>query len=148
MDIILLKDVERLGEKDEVVKVKNGYGRNFLIPRRLAVVANERNMNMLKERRKQTANKLNKVLDEVKAAVAKLELTTLKINAKTGTSGKIFGSVTNIQLADAIKQSTGLEVDRRKITILDEVKELGTFKAEVDLHPDVKHVLEFEVVAG
>lgn len=148
MDIILLTDIDGLGQQDDVVTVKNGYGRNFLLPRRMAIIANTRNMNMLKERRKQTANKLNKVLDEVRAAVAKLELSTLKINAKTGTSGKIFGSVTNIQLADAINKATGLEVDRRKITILDEVKELGVFKAEVDLHPEVKHTLEFEVVAG
>lgn len=138
--------MEGLGNMNDVVTVKNGYGRNYLIPQRLAIIANQRNLNFLKERKKQSNFKLNKQLGEIRAAIAKMEVTPISVGAKVGTSGKIFGSVTNIQLADAIKKATGLEVDRRKITILDEIKELGKFNAELDLHPELKHTLSFDVV--
>jgi len=147
MEIILLKDIEGLGVRDDVVTVKNGFGRNFLIPKRMAVVANKRNANMLKERVRQSDMKTEKMLGEIRQAVSSLEGSSLKVGAKVGTSGKIFGSVTNIQLADAIKKATGLDIDRRKITILEDIKELGTFKAELNLHKDIKPEIEFEVVA-
>lgn len=147
MELILLKDIEGLGNRDDVVTVKNGYGRNYLIPKRMAVVANKRNSNMLKERTRQSDLKTEKMMGQIQAAVTQLEGSALKVGAKVGTSGKIFGSVTNIQLADAIKKATGLEIDRRKITILEEIKSLGTYKAELDLHKDVKPEIEFEVVA-
>jgi len=147
MELILLKDIEGLGDRDDVVTVKNGYGRNYLIPKRMAIVANKRNSNMLKERTRQSDLKTDKMMGQIQAAVTQLEGSSLKVGAKVGTSGKIFGSVTNIQLADAIKKATGLEIDRRKITILEEIKSLGTYKAELDLHKDVKPEIEFEVVA-
>ncbi len=147
MEIILLTDIEGLGRRDDVVTVKNGYGRNYLIPKRMAVVANKRNSNMLKERTRQSDLKTEKMMGKIRAAVSQLEGSALQVGAKVGTSGKIFGSVTNIQLADAIKKATGLEIDRRKITIIDEIKELGTYKAELDLHKDVKPEIEFTVVA-
>lgn len=147
MELILLKDIEGLGNRDDVVTVKNGYGRNYLIPKRMAVVANKRNSNMLKERTRQSDLKTEKMMGQIQAAVTQLEGSALKVGAKVGTSGKIFGSVTNIQLADAIKKATGLEIDRRKITILEEIKSLGTYKAELDLHKDVKPEIEFEVIA-
>lgn len=147
MELILLKDIEGLGDRDDVVTVKNGYGRNYLIPKRMAIVANKRNSNMLKERTRQSDLRTDKMMGQIQAAVTQLEGSSLKVGAKVGTSGKIFGSVTNIQLADAIKKATGLEIDRRKITILEEIKSLGTYKAELDLHKDVKPEIEFEVVA-
>ena len=147
MELILLKDIEGLGNRDDVVTVKNGYGRNYLIPKRMAIVANKRNSNMLKERTRQSDMRTDKMMGQIQAAVTQLESSSLKVGAKVGTSGKIFGSVTNIQLADAIKKATGLEIDRRKITILEEIKSLGTYKAELDLHKDVKPEIEFEVVA-
>jgi len=147
MDIILLRDVEKLGYQDDVVTVKNGYGRNYLLPKRLAIVANKANLNSRNERVRQTDRKLEKQMSGILAAVERLKGTPIKVKAKVGTTGKIFGSVTNVILADALKQASGIDIDRRKITILEEVKELGVFKAEVDLHKNVKHEFEFEVVA-
>ncbi|MCL4142331.1 UNVERIFIED_CONTAM: hypothetical protein GTU68_010643 [Idotea baltica] len=146
MKIVLLESVENLGEKFETVNVKAGYGRNFLIPKKLAVVANKPNSNMAAERLKQIRMKEDKVLDQLKAVISKIEGAAISVGAKVGTTGKIFGSVTNVQIADAIKQLTGQEVDRKKITILDEVKMLGKYQAELVLHRDVKHTFEFEVV--
>lgn len=146
MQVILTTDVESLGSKNDVVSVKNGYGRNYLLPKRMAVIANPRNLNILKENIRQSNYKMEQMLGKIREAIAKMDASTIKVGAKVGTSGKIFGSVTNIQLADAIKKATGLEVDRRKININDEIKALGTFKATIDFHPDLKHELEFEVV--
>jgi len=147
MDIILLRDVESLGYQDDVVTVKSGYGRNYLLPKRLAIVANKANLNARNERVRQTDRKLEKQMSSILAAVERLKGTPIKVKAKVGTTGKIFGSVTNVILADALKQAAGIDIDRRKISILQEVKELGVFKAEVDLHKNVKHEFEFEVVA-
>lgn len=146
MQVILTTDMERLGVKNDVVTVKNGYGRNYLLPKRLAIIANTRNLNILKENTRQSNYKMEQMLGKIREAIAKMDASAIKVGAKVGTSGKIFGSVTNIQLADAIKKATGLEVDRRKITIEDEIKALGTFKAIIDFHPDLKHELSFEVV--
>ncbi len=146
MQVILTTDMERLGVKNDVVTVKNGYGRNYLLPKRLAIIANTRNLNILKENTRQSNYKMEQMLGKIREAIAKMDASAIKVGAKVGTSGKIFGSVTNIQLADAIKKATGLEVDRRKITIGDEIKALGTFKAIIDFHPDLKHELSFEVV--
>ncbi len=146
MELILLRDVEGLGKKDDVVTVKNGYGRNYLIPKRMGIIANARNLNVLKERTRQSNMKTEKLLGQFRSAIAQLEADPIKVGAKVGTSGKIFGSVTNIQLADAIKKRTGLEVDRRKINIVEDVKSLGTYTAELNLHPSFQHELKFEVV--
>ena len=129
MQVILIQDVNNLGGANELVNVKNGYGRNFLIPSKLAVEANSSNLKQLEERRKQLAKKEEKLLVEFQSVVAVLQESPLKIGAKTGTSGKIFGSVTSVQIVRAIREQKGYEIDRRRIQIMDDVKELGTYSA-------------------
>jgi large subunit ribosomal protein L9 len=147
MQVILIQDVNNLGGANELVTVKNGYGRNYLIPMKLAVEASPSNMKMLEERMKQQAKKEAKLLAEINNVIAVLRDGLLKIGAKTGTSGKIFGSVTSVQIARAIKEQKGYEIDRRRIQIIDEVKELGTFKAKIDFGNGNETEVEFEVVA-
>jgi large subunit ribosomal protein L9 len=146
MELILLQDVENLGVKFDIVNVKPGYGRNFLIPKGMAQIANASNKKHLAEIQKQRSAKINKMIEEMKAVASKLETTTISVGAKAGTSGKLFGSVTNIQIADAIKNATGLDVDRKKIVLVQEVKELGNYKATVALYKDVSATINFEVV--
>jgi large subunit ribosomal protein L9 len=147
MQVILIQDVNNLGGANELVTVKNGYGRNFLIPQKFAVEATPSNKKQLEEKHKQQAKKEAKLLAEINSVIAKLAEGALKIGAKTGTSGKIFGSVTSVQIARAIREQKGYEIDRRRITILDEVKELGTFKAKIDFGNGNETEVEFEVVA-
>ncbi len=147
MEVILLKDHDRLGYKYDVVNVKNGYGRNFLIPKGLGIIANAANREKLDAiKAKEQEAELAKV-DEYKALAASLEGKTLKIGVKTGTSGKIFGSITNIQIMNALKEQLSLEIDRRKITVDEEIKEMGSYKAELNLHPEVQTSVDFELVA-
>jgi len=146
MDIILLADLDKVGDKHEVVTVKNGFGRNYLIPRGLALIANAPNMKKLDElKAKEEAAETAKV-DEYKAVAAKLDGQTLKIGAKAGTSGKIFGSVNAIQISQALLEQFSVEVPRKKIA-LEEVKELGEYTATLTLHPEVVSKLKVEVVA-
>jgi large subunit ribosomal protein L9 len=146
MEIILLKDVDKLGYKHEVVTVKPGYGRNYLIPQGFALMANKSNMARLAELRRQQENKENQMLDEYKEIAEKLNDITLKIGAKAGTSGKIFGSVTDIQLAQALHETHGIEIERRKIEMPDEVKNIGSYTAKAKLHKEVEADIKFEVV--
>ncbi len=147
MEVILLKDVEKLGDQNEIVTVKNGFGRNYLIPKKLAIIANATNRNILKDQVGQIEAKLEKMIDEFKVIEEKLKGVTIKVGAKAGTSGKIFGSVTNIQIANAIKDQIGIDIDRKKITLSEDVKNLGTYTAEANLHPKVKPQITFEVIA-
>ncbi len=147
MEVILIKDVDNLGGANEVVKVKNGYARNFLLPRQLAVENSPSNRKQLEERLKQLKKKEDKMLAEINSVIAKLNEAPLKVGAKTGTSGKIFGSVTSLQLSRAIREQRGYEIDRRKIQIPDEVKELGTYKATIDFGSGHSTEVEFEVVS-
>ena len=146
MEIILLQSVEHVGEKNEIVQVKSGYGRNYLIPKGLAMVANKSNKKHALEIQKQQSAKATKVLDDMKALAASLKSKMLKVGAKAGSSGKLFGSVNNIQLADALKRQFNIDLDRRKIKLNDEIKQLGTYKATVVLHREVTADIEFEVV--
>jgi large subunit ribosomal protein L9 len=146
MEIILLKNIEKVGTKFDIVNVKAGYGRNYLIPQKLAIVANERNRNNLESFKRQEAAKLGKRLDEFKAVADKLQGQVLKMEVKAGTSGKIFGSVTNIQLARALKEQLEIEVDRHSILLPENVKMLGTYTASLDLHPEVDAKFDFVVV--
>jgi large subunit ribosomal protein L9 len=147
MEVILKQDVKNLGYKDDVVTVKAGYGRNFLIPKGIAAMATESTKKMLAETVKQRAFKEQKIKASAEAAVAKLKDTVVKVGAKVGESGKIFGSVTTVQLADAIKK-LGFEVDRKNITISDEaIKTIGTYTADVRFHKEVTATVTFEVVA-
>ncbi|MBX2980534.1 MAG: 50S ribosomal protein L9 [Flavobacteriales bacterium] len=146
MEVILKKDVEHLGYANDVVKVKDGYARNFLLPRGLADVATESNRKQLAETLKQRAHKLAKVKEEAEKMAAGLADKTLKIGAKVGESGKIFGSVNTIMIADAIK-GLGFEVDRKNIKIKgDAIKTVGKYEAEVAFHRDVVRTIAFEVV--
>ena len=147
MEVILIKDVDNLGAVNEVVKVKNGYARNFLLPRQLAIENSPSNKKQLEERLKQVKKKEEKMLAEINSVVAKLKEGPLKVGAKTGTSGKIFGSVTSLQLSRAIREQRGYDIDRRKIQIVDEVKELGTYKANIEFGNGHSTEVDFEVVA-
>jgi len=146
MKVILLKDMGTLGAQYETVEVKAGYGRNFLIPQRKAVVANAKNANQYGELLKQIRVKQDRAMAELQKTIDTLKASPLNVGVKVGTSGKIFGSVTNVQLADAIKKETGLTIDRRKITITDTVKEVGTYEAVLDMGEEVKETITFEVV--
>ena len=147
MQVILIQDVNNLGGLNELVTVKNGYGRNYLIPQKFAIEANPSNLKQLEEKLKQRAKKEAKLLAELNSVIATLQTGALKIGAKTGISGKIFGSVTSVQIARAIREQKGYEIDRRRIHIIDEVKELGTFKAKIDFGNGNETEVEFEVVA-
>jgi large subunit ribosomal protein L9 len=147
MQVILIQDVNNLGGANELVNVKSGYGRNYLIPSKLAVEANSSNLKQLEERRKQLTKKEEKLLAEINSVVTVLQESPLKIGAKTGTSGKIFGSVTAVQLARAIREQKGYEIDRRRIHIIDEVKELGNYKAKIDFGKGQEIEIDFEVIS-
>ena len=147
MEIILLKDMEKLGDKHDIVKVKPGYGRNYLIPQGLAVNANavnrkKRDVIIAEDDAKEAAR-----LDEYREMAAKIEGKTLRIGVKAGTTGKIFGSVTSVQIANALKEQFDLELERKKIHLPEEVKEVGTYKANVNLYKEVSTEIEFEVIA-
>jgi large subunit ribosomal protein L9 len=124
MQIILIQDVNNLGGANEVVTVKNGYARNFLIPNKMAVEASPSNLKQLEERLKQIRKKEEKMLAEINKVIAALQQGAVKIGAKTGTSGKIFGSVTTVQIAKAVREQKGYEIDRRRIHLIDEIKEM------------------------
>lgn len=145
MEIILKQTVAKLGHKDDIVKVKNGFATNYLIPQGFAVVATEPAKKQLAEDMKQRAHKLAKMKVDAEALAAQINGVTLTIGAKASTTGKIFGSVTTIQLAEALAQK-GIEVDRKQIA-LDAVKELGSYKATVVLHREVSAEFAFDVVA-
>lgn len=149
MEIILKQDVNKLGYKDEIVKVKEGYANNYLIPQGYAVVATSSNKKILAENLKQRAfkeEKLRKDAEEYAASLAKVE--GLRIAAKASESGKIFGSVNTIQIADAIKAQFGIDVDRKKISIVgDAIKEVGNHKVVVSVYKDIKPEISFEVFA-
>lgn len=147
MQVILIQDVDNLGGKNELVTVKNGYARNFLIPQKFAVEASNSNLKQLDERLKVAKVKEEKMLAEIAKVVEVLKAAPVKIGAKTGTSGKIFGSVTGVQIARAIKEQKGYEIDRRRIHIIGDVKELGSYKARIDFGKGNEAELEFEVVS-
>ena len=147
MDIILKEDVDLLGSKNDIVTVKTGYARNFLIPTGKAVAATESNRKIVAEVIRQQAHKAAKALEAAKAIVEKLNALTVKIGAKAGESGKIFGSVNNIQLAEAI-QAAGYDIDKKQIKLSNEaIKELGTYEATVKVHKDAVATVKFDVVA-
>jgi large subunit ribosomal protein L9 len=147
MEVILKQDLKGLGYKNDIVKVKNGYGRNFLIPQRIAVLATESNKKMQAEEIKQSSFKEQKLRNEATAMAAKFADVTVKVGAKAGESGKIFGSVTNIQLADALKKA-GYDVERKNIEMNeDAIKALGTYSAKVRLFKEISATINFEVIA-
>ena len=146
MEIILKEDVINLGYKNDIVTVKSGYGRNYLIPTGKAVIASPAAKKMLAEELKQRAHKLEKIKKDAEELAAKLEGVSLKIATKVSSTGTIFGSVGNIQIADELAK-LGHNVDRKLITVKDTVKEIGSYKAVVRLHKEVSVEIPFEVVA-
>jgi len=147
MQVILIQDVDNLGGRNELVNVKNGYARNFLIPGKFAVEANPSNLKQQEERLKVKAKKEAIMLAELNKVIEVLKASPVTIGAKTGTSGKIFGSVTSLQITRAIRDQKGYEIDRKRISIVDEVKELGTHKASIDFGNGNTVEIDFEVVA-
>ncbi len=146
MDIILKQDVTNLGHAEDIVTVKDGYGRNFLIPQGLAIPASTSARKMHAENQRQRAHKEEKIKEEARGLLAKMEGIKITIGAKTSTKGKIFGSVNTIQIAESLNK-LGFEIDRRQISIKDDlIKEVGTYTATVKLHKEVKVDIEFEIV--
>lgn len=146
MEIILKEDIPSLGHRNDIVTVKDGYGRNYLIPSGLAIQATPLNRKIHEENLRQRSHKEAKIKEEAEALASKLEGLTLTIGAKTSSSGKIFGSVNNIQIAEALGKE-GIEVDRKNITLPeDQIKNVGNYKATIKLHRDVSVDIDFEVV--
>lgn len=147
MEVILKQDIKGLGYKDDKVKVANGYGRNFLLPKNMAILATESAKKMHAETIKQRAFKEDKLRKEATANAEKLATVGIKVGAKAGENGKIFGSVTTIQIADAL-QKAGYSVERKNIEITDDsIKQLGTYSAKVRLYKDIAATVSFEVVS-
>jgi len=146
MQVILKEDVVGLGYKDDIVTVKDGYGRNFLIPQGKAIIASESAKKILAENLRQRAHKLAKIKEDALAVAAKMEGISLTIGAKASSNGAIFGSVTNIQISEALAK-VGFDIDRKVIVIKDAVKEVGSYKAVARLHKEVSVDIAFEVVA-
>jgi large subunit ribosomal protein L9 len=146
MEVILLEDIISLGYKDDIVKVKDGYGRNYLIPQKKAIIASVSAKKVLAENLRQRAHKLEKIKTEAKELAEKLQGISLTIGAKTSSTGKIFGSVNNIQIAEALEK-LGYNVDRKVILIKEAVKEVGQYKATLKLHKEVSVEIDFEVVS-
>lgn len=146
MKIILKEDIQNLGYKDDIVEVKDGYGRNYLIPQGKAVIANPSNLKQLEETMRQRAHKLAKIKADAEAAAAALQGVELTIGAKASATGTIFGSVNNIQIAEALEK-LGHNVDRKIIVLKESVKELGKYTAKINFHKEVSVEIPFEVVA-
>ena len=148
MEVLLKKNVDNLGDKDELVNVKPGYGRNFLIPQGLAILATESVRKMHAETLKQRAHKAAKMKVEAEGVAKKLEAAKIEVGAKVGENGKIFGSVTNVQLAESLEKA-GFEIERKRIKLLgDAIKATGTYKAEISVHKEIKITIDFTVVEG
>lgn len=146
MEVILKEDVVNLGYKDEIVKVKDGYGRNFLIPTGKAVIASESAKKVLAENLKQRAHKIAKMKADAETLAEKLEGLTLTIGAKTSSTGTIFGSVGSIQVSEALARE-GFEVDRKTIVIKEAIKEVGNYTAYINLHKEIKPVINLVIVS-
>ncbi|MBX9851549.1 MAG: 50S ribosomal protein L9 [Cytophagaceae bacterium] len=147
MEVLLKEDIKGLGYKNDLVKVRPGYGRNFLIPRGLAVMATDSNRKLISENVKQAAHKAEKLKKDAEGIAEKIGTAVLEIKAKVGESGKIFGAITALQISDALKDK-GFTVDRKKIGFKGEVKEVGEYTAVLDLHKEVKKEVKFKVVAS
>lgn len=146
MEIILKEDIKGLGYKNDVVDVKPGYGRNYLIPQGMAIIGNKANKKMIAENIKQASHKAEKVKSDAEALAAKIGDTVLEIKAKAGESGKIFGAVTPLQIADSLREK-GFDIDRKKINVGSDIKNLGDYTIELDLHKEVKHPVAIKVIA-
>jgi len=146
MEVILKQDVTGLGYKNDIVKVKPGYGNNYLIPNGFALIANESNKRLINENVRQAAHKAAKIKQDAEALAAKIGELTIEVGTKAGETGKIFGAVTALQIADVLK-AKGFDIDRKKVHLKEIPKQLGTYTATLDLHKEVKHDIQVKVVA-
>jgi large subunit ribosomal protein L9 len=146
MEVILKQDVTGLGYKNDIVKVKAGYGNNYLIPNGFALIANDSNKRLVNENIRQAAHKAAKVKQDAQAIATKIGELTVEVKAKAGESGKIFGAVTALQVSDALK-AKGFDIDRKKIVLKETPKQIGTYTVTLDLHKEVKHEVKVNVVA-
>ena len=146
MEVILKQDVDGLGYKNDIVKVRAGYGNNFLIPNGFALIANDSNKRLTAENVRQAAHKAEKLKQDANALATKIGELTIEIGTKAGESGKIFGAVTALQIADALK-AKGFDIDRKKVHLKEVPKQIGTYTANLDLHKEVKHEIKVKVVA-
>ena len=146
MEVILLQDLANLGFKNDIVKVRDGYGRNYLLPQKIAIIANESNRKQLAENLKQQAHKATKILADAEALAAKLAETVIELKAKANEDGKIFGTVTTTAISDALA-AQGLAIDKKVITIAEPIKQLGEHTAQARLHREVKADIKLNVVA-
>lgn len=146
MEVILKQDVTGVGYKNDIVKVRAGYGNNYLIPNGYALIANESNKRLVKENVRQAAHKAAKVKQDAEAIASKIGDLTIEIGTKAGESGKIFGAVTALQIADALK-AKGFDIDRKKVHLKEVPKQVGTYNVTLDLHKEVKHEIQVKVVA-
>ena len=146
MEVILTSDINGLGYKNDTVTVKPGYGRNYLIPQGFAIIANDSNRKMIDENIRQAAHKAEKLKKDAEELASKIGDLTLTIKTKAGESGKIFGAVTTVQIAEGLKEK-GFDIDRKKIAISGDIKELGEYKAVIDLHKEVKKEISLSVEA-
>ncbi len=146
MEIILKEDVKGLGYKNDIVDVKPGYGRNYLIPQGMGIIASKSNKKMITENVRQASHKAEKLKKDAEALAAKIGDTVLEIKAKAGESGKIFGAVTPLQISDSLKEK-GFDIERKRINVSNDIKNLGDYTIELDLHKEVKHPVTIKVVA-
>lgn len=146
MDVILKQDIQGLGYKNDIVSVKPGYGRNYLIPQGYAIIANKSNVKMIEENIRQAAHKAEKIKKDAEDLAAKIGDLTLEIGTKAGESGKIFGAITNTQIAEALN-NRGFEIDKKRIGFKTQIKQLGDYTAIIDLHKEVKHEIGVRVIA-
>src|SRR5690606_22063613 len=146
MEVILKQDVQGLGYKNDVIKVKSGYGRNYLIPNGFALLASPSNKKMMEENIRQAAHKAERVRQDAESLATKIGELTIDMGTKAGESGKIFGAITALQVSDILK-AKGFDIDRRKIVFKETPKELGTYPVVLDLHKEVKHEIKINVIA-
>src|SRR6186713_3461557 len=146
MEVILKQDVSGVGYKNDIVKVKAGFGNNYLIPNGFALIANDSNKRLISENVRQAAHKASKLKQDAEALAAKIGELTIEIGTKAGESGKIFGAVTALQIADVLK-AKGFDIDRKKVILKEAPKQIGTYNVTLDLHKEVKHEIKVNVVA-
>lgn len=146
MDVILKEDIKGLGYKNDTVSVKPGYGRNYLIPQGLAIISNRSNAKMIEENIRQAAHKAEKIKNDAEATAAKIQSLTIEISTKAGESGKIFGAITALQVADALREK-GIDVDRKKVEFKAPIKSIGEHQATIMLHKEVQPELALNIVA-
>lgn len=148
MKVILQQEVKKLGKKGEIIEVSEGYARNFLLPKKLAIVATDGNMHQLKQKQESEQRRHQQAQDEAKVLASQLSKVAVKIPVKTGEGGKVFGSVTAKDIADAVKAQVGVELDKRKIELKEAIKHLGTFSVIVRVHPEITAQIEVNVVGA